>query len=153
MSAGGATAAVLSCANPGCHGTGTKDRGRAIQGRAPGASAGRDDSHDPDTCGQGSTGCHTEKNTYNHGGKHELNLAGSNYVNATISGCMDAGAGCHEPTEGSNDSTNVASYHPNSGCAEGPCHTECEQDQQAPAVHLPGLPQRHLHQRGSIRSA
>ena len=55
----------------------------------------------------------------NHGGKHDLKLTESNYANSTITGCTNSGDGCHGPSY----STDIATYHPNSGCLSGPCHT------------------------------
>ncbi len=72
-----------------------------------------------DSCGEGSTGCHTEKNTTNHGGGHVLDAAGSTYNNTTVTGCTAAGTGCH----GASTGTNYQGYHPASGCTAGPCHT------------------------------
>ncbi len=104
VSQSGGTPKYASCANTGCHVT--KDLRPSPVFPA-------------DSCGQGSTGCHTDKTTTNHGGKHTLDVTGSNYNNATISGCTNSGDGCH----GFNASTSITAYHPDSGCTEGPCHT------------------------------
>ncbi|MEI8080475.1 MAG: hypothetical protein WCI74_01335, partial [Actinomycetes bacterium] len=72
------------------------------------------------SCGTDGT-CHTDKAAGNHGAAtvHAFS-AGSDYSNTTATGCTNSGAGCH-----GNDYTrdNFASYHPNTGCASGACHT------------------------------
>ncbi|MDO8915018.1 MAG: hypothetical protein Q7W16_02905 [Coriobacteriia bacterium] len=74
------------------------------------------------TCGTGNA-CHTDKTLSNHGVKHTLTLTGSNYADGSgqgvATGCTNSGAGCH----GTSASTNIADYHPTSGCTSGPCHT------------------------------
>ena len=103
----GGAAGGQSCANAGCHTT--KDA------RPADIAA--------DSCGTGSAGgCHSEKTTVNHGGKHLLNAAASAYNNSTMTGCTNSGTGCHGPSLG----TSIATYHPNSGCVDGPCHTSAD---------------------------
>ncbi len=63
----------------------------------------------------GSAGCHEGMGAHNH----ELDRDGSLFNPTTVTGCVDSGAGCH----GNSPSTNYQSYHPNSGCLTGPCHT------------------------------
>ncbi|MBI5231135.1 MAG: hypothetical protein HY876_03105, partial [Coriobacteriales bacterium] len=72
------------------------------------------------TCGQ--TGaCHTDKVDGSHGAAsaHTFSAA-SDYDRVAEAGCTNSGAGCHgsETTYSS-----FASYHPNSGCTSGACHT------------------------------
>jgi hypothetical protein len=56
-----------------------------------------------------------------HGGKHELNLAASNYNNTTVAGCTNAGAGCHGASQ---VSTDIVTYHTDkTSCYSGKCHT------------------------------
>ena len=105
VSQSGGAAKYAKCENAGCHVTN--------DARPAGTLAASD------SCGEGSTGCHLDKTTTNHGGKHTLDLAGSNYNNTTVSGCTNAGAGCH----GNSAGTSITEYHPTSGCTEGPCHT------------------------------
>lgn len=62
-----------------------------------------------------SVGCHA--GTQPH--KHELNQAGSVYLSDATGGCTSAGAGCH----GVASDPSYATYHPNSGCTTGACHT------------------------------
>jgi hypothetical protein len=82
----------------------------------------------PDSCGQNSGGCHDNKTQTNHGGTHNLDIGGSDYVPATITGCTNSGAGCHgsetRPTTGITGIANYADpYHPANGCISGACHT------------------------------
>lgn len=81
----------------------------------------------PMSCGQGSGGCHTNHNNTNHGGAHTLNVAGSNYTTATITGCTNAGSGCH----GYDSNANYQQYHPTSGCTGGLCHTAANHNNTA----------------------
>ncbi|MDO8963007.1 MAG: hypothetical protein Q7W30_00765, partial [Coriobacteriia bacterium] len=97
----GATLTAGGCAVTGCHDF-------TAQAKKPTTK----------TCGQGTTGCHTNKNESNHGGTHDLTLAASTYNNTTVTGCLSAGAGCHVTTS----TINYQPYHPASGCTTGPCH-------------------------------
>jgi hypothetical protein len=78
------------------------------------------------SCGEGTTGCHTDKNPSNHGSSlaHGFSAA-SDYDNTAIAGCTNSGAGCH----GSETTyANFSTYHPSSGCTGGACHTSTDKD-------------------------
>ncbi len=76
------------------------------------------------SCGEGTSGCHQDMNTSNHGSAtaHGFSAA-SDYDNGTVTGCTNSGAGCHgtETTY-----SNFVDYHPASGCTTGPCHTSAD---------------------------
>ncbi|MDO8987199.1 MAG: hypothetical protein Q7V14_03135, partial [Coriobacteriia bacterium] len=57
-------------------------------------------------------GCHAGMTAHGH------TLAASTYNNATVTGCTDAGAGCHGVAP-----ADYQVVHPNSGCTSGACHT------------------------------
>ena len=62
--------------------------------------------------------CHAG-NVGDHGGDHSY-TAGSDYSEATQSGCSNSGAGCH----GSDSArTDMRSAYDHIGCLSGPCHT------------------------------
>lgn len=69
----------------------------------------------PTTINCDSSGCHLGVQPHTH----ELDVTASDYNNTTVTGCTDSGAGCH----GVGANANYATYHPNSGCTTGPCHT------------------------------
>jgi hypothetical protein len=55
-----------------------------------------------------------------HGVQHALTPNTSDYDNVTVTGCLDAGVGCH----GAESSANIADYHKDKiGCTSGACHT------------------------------
>ena len=73
------------------------------------------------SCGEGTSGCHQEKTVSNHGAAtaHGFTSA-SDYNAGTVSGCTNSGAGCHG-SDSARD--NFTTYHPDSGCTGGACHT------------------------------
>jgi len=79
------------------------------------------------SCGQGNSGCHTDKNDTGHGIKHSMVVANSNYTDGSgegvEAGCLNANAGCHNSLGTNNTSTNIANYHQTSLCATSVCHT------------------------------
>ncbi len=73
------------------------------------------------SCGQGTSGCHQDMTVSNHGAAtaHRFTTA-SDYNAATVSGCTNSGVGCHG-SDSARD--NFTTYHPDSGCTGGACHT------------------------------
>ncbi len=101
------------------------------------------------SCGEGTSGCHQDMNTSNHGSAtaHGFSAA-SDYDNGTVTGCTNSGAGCHG-TETTYSS--FVDYHPASGCTTGPCHTSADKATFTVDLrrrrHVCGLPRRQLRRR------
>lgn len=79
------------------------------------------------SCGEGTTGCHTDKNVSNHGKKHALTIASSVYADASgegvAAGCLSSGGGgCHDGLGSANTSTDIAAYHQTTDCETSLCH-------------------------------
>lgn len=62
-----------------------------------------------------SEGCHAGTSPH----RHELDVSASEYVDDEVGGCTDTADGCH----GTGSDPSYATYHPNSGCVSGACHT------------------------------
>jgi len=83
---------------------------------------------DADSCGEGTSGCHTDKSATNHGKKHTLTLGSSVYADGAgqgvEAGCLSSGGGgCHDGLGAGNTSVDIADYHQTALCATSVCHT------------------------------
>jgi hypothetical protein len=100
------------------------------------------------TCGQGNGGCHQDKTDMNHGTAHSLDVIGSAYNNATVSGCTGSGGGCHGSTTPASYAN--VQYHPNAGatCWDSKCHDPSAVNHDAPLFDDPNSCQ-DCHGQGS----
>lgn len=74
----------------------------------------------PTSLGCNSSGCHGASTPSSH--QHALDKAGSDYSNASETGCSSSGAGCHVQT-----STGYLNYHtPSATCLSSTCHTSAD---------------------------
>jgi len=107
-----------SCGGGGCHDTDNVDliHKNSVTGNATVTTC-LNTCHDTNTAVPASVNCDTA-GCHAGGHGHELDLTGSDYDNATISGCTNSGSGCHDTSAG----TDYQVYHPASGCTDGLCH-------------------------------
>ncbi|MDP2401877.1 MAG: hypothetical protein Q8M66_07860, partial [Actinomycetota bacterium] len=121
-----ASASALGCSGAGCHAGGDISllHADAVSGAATSCNVCHTsaDTNLSWVVGCADAGCHQGMSAH----AHSLDLAGSNYNDATQTGCTNSGAGCHgayaaaEPT--------YLDFHPASGCTEGLCHTAANHD-------------------------
>lgn len=123
----GRPVAGQSCLGSGCHpndATSLMDVHSSVPGSCSIAGchdAGNIDQRPTKTsCGTGGD-CHDGKLDGNHGGDHSYTAA-SDYGLVAETGCTNSGDGCH----GSDLSRDIRTYHASSGCQDGACH---DQDQ------------------------
>lgn len=82
------------------------------------------------SCGSTSTGCHSDVSLATHPGALDHGFTTASYYSSTTeTGCTNQ-PGCHNAT-GAQTTDFAASYHPNSGCTEGPCHASPSQPDPA----------------------